>query len=116
MRPEVLLEMASVAQKAGDRPRARKLYEAALAKNPRDAEALAGLGDLARAEGRSTDAIGYYQRALAISPSFFPALLSLGDTLWDTGDKDAARKRYADIVDRAPSGSYPARVRDRATP
>ena len=108
--------MASVAQKAGDRPRARKLYEAALAKNPRDAEALAGLGDLARAEGRSTDAIGYYQRALAISPSFFPALLSLGDTLWDTGDKDAARKRYADIVDRAPSGSYPARVRDRATP
>jgi len=55
------------------------LYEAALAKSPGDSQALAGLGDAARAQHDSGTAKSFYQRALANNPNYLPALIGLAD-------------------------------------
>jgi tetratricopeptide (TPR) repeat protein len=107
-----LVHRAAAAQKSGDFAHAREFYLAALAKSPRDAEALAGLGDNARSQGDRAAAIGYYERALDVSPSFFPALIGLADTQWEQGDRAAAQKRYQELAERFPD--VPDRVRIRA--
>jgi tetratricopeptide (TPR) repeat protein len=108
-----LVHRAAVAVRSGEFEQAKVLYTAALAKNPRDAEALSGLGDLARAQGDRAGAVSSYQRALEVSPAFFPALLGLADTLWEDGERAGAQKRYAELAERFPD--VPDRVRIRAT-
>ena len=90
------------------------MYEAAVAKNPNDSEALAGLGDVAHAEHDLVGAQGFYKRALAANPTYLPALVGLGDVQWESGSRDAAQKTYKDVVDRFPDGSYPPRAKERA--
>jgi len=93
---------------------ARELYRTALAVNPDEPDGLVGLGELARADGKNTDARAYFEHALIGSPAYVPALLGLADTLWDLDNKDLARARYAEVVRRAPLGTYPERVRNRS--
>ena len=59
-----LIQRATQASSSGDYARAEQLFRAALAKNPGDTEALAGLGDVARARGNPTLARSYYERVL----------------------------------------------------
>ena len=61
-----------------------------MTRNPSDSEALAGLGDVARAQGDTAGAIAAYKRALAVNPSYLPALLGLADTQWASGDRGGA--------------------------
>jgi predicted Zn finger-like uncharacterized protein len=107
------MQAASQAIKKGDWNRARQIYEAIVARNPSDSEALCGLGDVARAGGDSGAAIGSYKRAIAVNPSYLPALLGLADTRWSTGDRAGALQGYKDITDRFPEGTYPAYVKQR---
>lgn len=112
--PRTLIRMAEAAKGKRDLDRAKTLYEAALAKNAGDSEALAGLGDVLRSQGDTSGAQSYYKRALAVNPSYLPALIGLADVQWDGGDKAGAQKAYRDIVDRFPEPAYPARVKQRA--
>src|SRR5262249_3987895 len=111
--PRTLLAQAASAQHARDYDRARALYSAALAQNPGDSEALAGLGEIAHAMHDLPGAISYYKRALAVNPVYLPALIGEGDAMWESGDQTGAQKVYRDIVDRFPEGTYPPRVRQR---
>jgi tetratricopeptide (TPR) repeat protein len=108
------LQAAAQAIKKGDWNRARQVYEALVARNPSDSEALAGIGDVDRAQGNSAGAIAAYKRALAVNPSYLPALLGVADTEWASGDRASAARSYKDIVDRFPEGTYPAYVKTRA--
>jgi tetratricopeptide (TPR) repeat protein len=108
------LRQARTARNSGDTARAHDLYQQAVALSPDDADALVGLGDLARAQGKITDARAYFEHALIGTPSNVPALLGLADSLWDLDSKDQARARYAEVLRRAPTGTYPERVKDRA--
>jgi predicted Zn finger-like uncharacterized protein len=110
------MQAASQAIKKGDWVRARQIYEALVAHNPGDSEALAGLGDVDRARGNTAGAVVAYRRALAVNPSYLPALLGVADTQWSTGDRGSARRAYRDIVDRFPEGTYPAYVKGRVEP
>jgi tetratricopeptide (TPR) repeat protein len=110
------MHAASQAIKKGDWSRARHIYEALVSRNPSDSEALAGIGDVERAQGDSAGAIDAYKRALAVNPSYLPALLGVADTQWASGDHASARRAYKDIVDRFPDGSYPSYVKPRADP
>ncbi len=76
-------------------------------------EAVAALGDVARAEGDTSGAIASYKRAIAVNPSYLPALLGLADTQWASGDRSAATHGYGDIVDRFPEGTYPGYGKQR---
>jgi tetratricopeptide (TPR) repeat protein len=108
------LQAAAQAIKKGDWNRARQVYEALVARNPSDSEALAGIGDVDRAQGNSAGAIAAYKRALAVNPSYLPALLGVADTQWASGDRASAARSYKDIADRFPEGTYPSYVKTRA--
>jgi len=109
-------QAAAQAIKKGDWSRARQIYEALVSRNPSDSEALAGLGDVERAQGNSAGAISAYRRALAVNPSYLPALLGVADTEWASGDRGGAQRAYKDIEERFPEGTYPAYVKQRAEP
>jgi tetratricopeptide (TPR) repeat protein len=111
--PKRLVAEAAAAIQRGDVERARLLYTAALVKNGADSEALAGLGDVERANGNATKAKEAYRRALQVNPSYLSALVALGDLEWDGGDRASALRVYKDISDRFPDSAYPARVRER---
>jgi tetratricopeptide (TPR) repeat protein len=112
--PRTLLSQADTARQKKDYPRARMLYEAALAKNANDSEALSGLGDVSHDEKDLQGAEAFYKRAIAANPTFLPALIGLADATWDLGDHPGAQKQYKDITDRFPDGSYPGRVKQRS--
>lgn len=105
--PQGALESAAEAIARHDFGRAEQIYQAILAGNPNDSQAVAGLGDVARVRGDSSGAISAYRRAIAINPSYLPALLGLADTEWASGDHAGAARVYKDIVNRFPEGSYP---------
>ncbi len=107
------LQAAAQAIKRGDWGRARQIYEALVTRNPSDSEALAGIGDVDRAQGNTTGAIAAYKRALAVNPSYLPALLGVADTEWASGDRAAATRTYKEVVDRFPEGTYPSYVKTR---
>lgn len=108
------MKAAQAAIRKGDWNRARQIYEALVARNPSDSEALAGIGDVARAQGDTAGAMSAYKRALAVNPSYLPALVGLADTEWASGDHGSAVRAYKDIVDRFPEGTYPSYVKTRA--
>jgi tetratricopeptide (TPR) repeat protein len=108
------MQAASQAIKRGDWGRARQIYEALVARDPSDSEALSGIGDVDRAQGNMAGAIGAYKRALAVNPSYMPALLGVADTQWASGNRAEATRAYKDIADRFPEGTYPAYVKARA--
>ena len=110
------MQAAAQAIKKGDWSRARQIYEALVSRNPGDSEALAGLGDVERAQGNTSGAISAYRRALAVNPSYLPALLGVADTEWASGDRGSAQRAYKDIEERFPEGTYPAYVKQRAEP
>jgi predicted Zn finger-like uncharacterized protein len=112
--PRTLLAQADTARQKKDFPRARLLYEAALAKNPNDSEALSGLGDVSHDEKDLQSAEAFYKRAIGVNPTFLPALIGLADATWDLGDRPGAQKQYKEITDRFPEGSYPQRVKQRS--
>jgi predicted Zn finger-like uncharacterized protein len=107
------MQAAEQAIRKGDFNRARRIYEALVVRNPGDSEALAGIGDVARAAGDTAGAIAAYKRAIAVNPSYLPALLGVADTEWASGDHATAERAYRDIADRFPEGSYPGYVKTR---
>ncbi len=107
------MQTAMQAFKKGQFEHARQIYQAVVTRNPNDSEALAALGDVARAEGEHAAAIASYKRAIAVNPSYLPAILGLSDTEWANGDRAGAVRGYGDIVDRFPEGTYPAYVKQR---
>ncbi len=112
--PRVLLLQAEDAKKKGDLDRARSLYESAIAKEPSNSEALAGLAEVAERKGDLATAKASYKSALVVNPGYLPARLGYANALWGLGDKAGAQKAYADIVDSVDSRAYPSYVKDRA--
>jgi predicted Zn finger-like uncharacterized protein len=108
------MQSAAQAIKRGDWGRARQIYEALVARDPSDSEALAGIGDVDRAQGNMAGAIAAYKRALAVNPSYMPALLGVADTQWASGNRAEAQRGYKEIADRFPEGTYPSYVKTRA--
>jgi tetratricopeptide (TPR) repeat protein len=107
-------QAAAQAMRDRDFDRARRIYQAVLAGDPSDSEALVGLGDIARSQGDSSGAIAAYRRAIAANPSYLPAHLGLADVEWATGTRASAVRDYGAIADRFPEGTYPAYVKQRA--
>lgn len=112
--PREMLVQADKARSKGDYERARTLYNAAIAKNPNDSEAIAGLAAIAYAQRDLNGARTEYKRVLGINPNYMPALIGLADVEWDSGNHDGAAKMYKEIVDRYPEGAYPARAKQRS--
>jgi tetratricopeptide (TPR) repeat protein len=112
--PQSTLQAAADAMHRGDSDRAERIYQAILAGNPNESQALSGLGDVLRTRNDPWGAIDVYRRAIGVNPSYLPALLGLGDTQWAQNDRAGATLTYKRIVDHFPDGTYPDYVTQRA--
>jgi len=92
---------ADVQFRAPDEERARAL-RAALETNPSDADALHGLGSLARDAGRLEDAVALWRRAIAANPRHAAALSDLGRMHFLRGQEDFALELCLLAVDADP--------------
>ncbi len=99
------LSQAASASRAGDFARAEALYNAALANQPGNVEALSGLGDVARRKGDAVRAAELYDRVLAQNPSYLPAMIASADQKWAAGNRAGALLLYRRIVDQVGSSS-----------
>ena len=82
---------------AGDLAAANGYFEAALVSDPRNAMALIGMGEIARAQNLPGKAIGYFREALALAPDSRAALLGQGRALVERGAVDRARASLAQL-------------------
>jgi tetratricopeptide (TPR) repeat protein len=108
------LSQAAAASRSGDYIRAETLYNAALASQPGNVEALSGLGDVARRRGDSSRAAQLYDRVLAQNPSYLPAMIASADQKWAAGNRAGALVLYRRVVDQVGSSSeYGGRAQAR---
>jgi predicted Zn finger-like uncharacterized protein len=108
------LSQASAALRQGDLDRATRLYDSVLADQPRNTEALSGLGDVAKARHDPTLAAQMYDRVLTENPNYWPAILASADQKWDAGDRSGALVLYRRLLEQAgPNSEYGARAAAR---
>ena len=108
------LSQASAALRNGDLARADQLFNAVLAEQPSNTEAISGLGDVAKARKDPALAAKMYDRVLANNPSYLPAILASADQKWEAGDKQGALVLYHRLLEQAgPSSEYGARASAR---
>ena len=108
------LKQASSALRQGDLERAARLYDSVLSEQPRNTEALSGLGDVAKARHDPALAAKMYDRVLSENPNYWPAILASADQKWEAGDRPAALLLYRRLVEQAgPNSEYGARAAAR---
>jgi len=95
------LTAAGRALRNGDLNQAERLYQAVLAREPNNTEAMAGLGDVARLRNDTDSASRMYDRVLEKNPTYLPALAAQADAKWDAGDRAGAIAIYRRIVEQA---------------
>ncbi len=114
--PPATIAAARAAFARGDLNQAKSIYSDLLDANSHDAEALEGMGEVARARKNLRVAASFFNAAVAADPRSLQALTGLADTQWDLGKQDEARASYRKIASDFPGGVYPARVTERAAP
>jgi tetratricopeptide (TPR) repeat protein len=77
-------------------------YKAAIAKNPKDLEALVGLANLEFDSGQWEKAIEYYTRALAIDPRNADARVDRAIAYHSSGQNDLAKKELLRVTREKP--------------
>lgn len=98
---------------SGDVSKAETMFNAAMAQNPSDIDAMYGLGQIARSRGNHAGAMSYFQQVLDHSPGFSPARLALADEQWSTGNQGGAISNYKLYLESVPTGSGADRARSR---
>jgi tetratricopeptide (TPR) repeat protein len=89
-----LIRRARRAHDAGEFDKADRHYNAALAQQPNNFDALHGLGGIQFQRGRSDTALGLFQEALKIDPSRADGFASLGLAFYALKDFDRALKSF----------------------
>ncbi len=92
------LELAREARQAGDWPTARRYFQAAVQSNPRDLEALTGLGQAARALGSMAEARSHFGAVLRMQGNYAPAQHGYADIAWSQGHRSEAVKLYRQLI------------------
>jgi tetratricopeptide (TPR) repeat protein len=100
--PEMHLNLARIFLSRGELDRARQEFEAALALDPGQAEALLGVGQILGIQGRTAEAEQTLRRALRVDPASPSALAHLAELRRDQGNLDDAIRLYREALDVAP--------------
>lgn len=98
---EAQLGLGTALLRRGDNAAAEKYYRAALALNPRSAEAYRGLANIEVAKGRAPEAVKLFEQSLALEDN--PRTRALIATT--TGNFDEAIARYEEALERDPSSA-----------
>jgi tetratricopeptide (TPR) repeat protein len=86
----------------GRHEEAKTVFEAALAKDPKDAAALNGMGWCLLGSGKTDEAKPYFERALAADPQAAGAMNGLARVLSTEGDVEGAIKIWQKMVEKIP--------------
>jgi tetratricopeptide (TPR) repeat protein len=86
----------------GRHEEAKAVFEAALAKDPKDAAALNGMGWCLLGSGKTDEAKPYFERALAADPLAAGAMNGLARVLSAEGDVEGAIKIWQKMVEKIP--------------
>lgn len=109
-----LLKQAYAATERGQLATAERLYNAVLAKQPGNTEALSGLADIAQRRNDTSKASQLYAEVLRKNPSYLPALMASADQKWASGDHAGAVGMYRRILQQAGAdSSYGRRAAQR---
>lgn len=99
------LKQAYAAVERGQLATAERLYNAVLAKQPGNTEALSGLAEIAQRRNDTGKAARLYEEVLRKNPSYLPALMASADQKWASGDRAGAVALYRRIVQQAGADS-----------
>ncbi len=91
------LDQAGAARRSGDLAGAVGFYKKVLGANPGNANALAGLGAIARLQGNYPEAKNYFDQVLSRSPNHLAALVGGADVRWLMGAKEGAVLLYRKV-------------------
>ena len=108
------LERARAAQRSYRLTEAERFYRRVLAQAPQDSEALAGLGEVELLRGTVTAADAHFREALEANADYVPALVAVADIRWQSGQAEAAREAYRNIVEHYSADLYPPYVAQRS--
>jgi predicted Zn finger-like uncharacterized protein len=95
------LKQAYDAVESGELAKAERLYNAVLAKQPGNTEALSGLADVAQRRNDTSKASRLNAEVLKQNPSYLPALMASADLRWEAGDRHSAVQLYQRILKQA---------------
>jgi len=99
------LKQAYAAAEKGQLATAERLYNAVLAKQPGNTEALSGLADVAHRRNDTGKSAQLYEEVLRKNPSYLPALMASADQKWASGDHAGAAGLYRRILEQAGADS-----------
>ena len=90
-------------------PLALAALHKAAALRPRDARVPYQLGELSRAQKRTSEAVSYYQQAAELDPQYPEPLYKLGQAYTRMGKPDEAKKAFArhrEVMTKAEAAVY----------
>ncbi len=107
---ETLIEtekaLASIAVASGKFESARAVYAGLIERNPRDADAHIGLGDVLAGLGKGAEAEASYRQAVAAEPAYWGAYSALATYLFQRGKNDEAMVAMRKVTELVPSSAY----------
>ena len=95
----IVLQTALAFQNQKQFETARASYEVALQFDPRQSEALTGLGIVLLGEGKRDDALALFRKVVSADPTSREALGGLGETLHAKGDLSGALQAYRKLAE-----------------
>jgi tetratricopeptide (TPR) repeat protein len=96
------IDRAIALHRGGNLDAAARLYEAVLAADPDQADALHSLGVLHHQRGQSDHAIASIERAIRLAPEYADAHNNLGNVLKELGRLEPAFRAYRRVVELVP--------------
>lgn len=90
--------LARIYEDEGDPAAAERHYRASLAIEPRNFQALLGLGNRLARRGRVGEALPWFERAVAVEPLSSSARANLGGALLAIGEREGARRQLEEAV------------------
>ena len=100
---DLMLRRGVAAQKRGDLPKARRMFEHVIRLQPDYAEGWARSARLALEQGRVADARADMVQTLILEPRHFYGLWTLGNIFERTGQTEAAFESYSEALDLYPA-------------
>ena len=98
--------LASIALASGKFDSARTAYANLIKRNPRDADAYIGLGDVLAGLGKGAEAEASYRQAVAAEPAYWGAHSALATFLFQRGRVDEATAAMRRVTELVPSSAH----------
>jgi TolB-like protein/tetratricopeptide (TPR) repeat protein/DNA-binding winged helix-turn-helix (wHTH) protein len=98
--------LASIALASGKFESARTVYASLIERNPSDADAHIGLGDVLAGLGKGAEAEASYRQAVAAEPAYWGAYSALATYLFQRGKLIEATVALRKVTELVPSSAY----------